>query len=99
MAGRSANVSVRVEPDIKAQAESILSDLGVSASAFINMSYRQVILRQGIPFAVELPAAIKTRDTMTDAEFDKMLQTGLNQAKAGESIPIEQAFDILMQGL
>lgn len=99
MAGRSANVSVRVEPDIKAQAEAILASLGVSASAFINMTYRQVILRQGIPFAVELPATIQTRDTMTDAEFDKMLQTGLNQAKAGESIPVEQAFASLMQGL
>jgi len=39
MVGKSANVSLRVEPDIKTQAEAILSDLGVSASAFINMSY------------------------------------------------------------
>ena len=28
MSGRSANVSVRVEPDIKAQAEAILASLG-----------------------------------------------------------------------
>ena len=57
MSGRSANVSVRVEPDIKAQAEAILASLGVSTSTFVNMAYRQVILRQGIPFAVELPTA------------------------------------------
>jgi len=99
MAGRSANVSVRVEPNIKASAEAILADLGVSASAFINMSYRQGILRQGIPFAVELPAVTKTRDTMIGVEFNKMLQTDLNQVKAGESIPIEQACDSLMQWL
>ena len=73
MSGRSANVSVRVEPDIKAQAEAILASLGVSTSTFVNMAYRQVILRQGIPFAVELPtasAAIKTRDMIADTEFD-----------------------------
>ncbi len=99
MAARSANVNVRVEPDIKEQAEAILERLGVSASAFINMTYRQVILKKGIPFPVELPSGIKTRDTMTDAEFDEMMQRGLEQAKMGEAFPYETAFDELMQGL
>ena len=99
MATRSANVNVRVEPDVKKQAEDILDKLGVSASAFINMTYRQVIMKRGIPFSVELPSGIKTLDTMTDAEFDEMMQTGLEQAKKGESVPYEEAFDRLMEGL
>lgn len=99
MATRSANVNVRVEPDVKKQAEDILEKLGVSASAFINMTYRQVIMKRGIPFSVELPSEIKTLDTMTDAEFDEMMQTGLEQAKKGESVPYEEAFDRLMEGL
>lgn len=99
MAARSANVNVRVEPDVKKQAEDILEKLGVSASAFINMTYRQVIMKRGIPFSVELPSEIKTLDTMTDAEFDEMMQTGLEQAKKGESVPYEEAFDRLMEGL
>lgn len=99
MATRSANVNVRVEPDVKKQAEDILEKLGVSASAFINMTYRQVIMKRGIPFSVELPSGIKTLDTMTDAEFDEMMQTGLEQAKKGESVPYEEAFDRLMEGL
>lgn len=99
MATRSANVNVRVEPDIKAKAEAILDSLGVSASAFINMTYRQVILKKGIPFPVELPSGIKTRDTMTNEEFDEMMQNGLTQAKAGEAVPYEKAFEKLMQGL
>lgn len=99
MAARSANVNVRVEPDVKKQAEDILEKLGVSTSAFINMTYRQVIMKRGIPFSVELPSGIKTLDTMTDAEFDEMMQTGLKQAKKGESVPYEEAFDRLMEGL
>ncbi len=99
MAVRSANVNVRVEPDVKKQAEDILEKLGVSTSAFINMTYRQVIMKRGIPFSVELPSGIKTLDTMTDAEFDEMMQTGLEQAKKGESVPYEEAFDRLMEGL
>lgn len=99
MATRSANVNVRVEPDIKKQAEEILDKLGISASAFINMTYRQVIMKRGIPFSVELPTEIKTLDAMTDDEFDEMMQTGLTQAKSGNSIPYEEAFDQLMKGL
>ena len=99
MAARSANVNVRVEPDVKKQAEDILEKLGVSTSAFINMTYRQVIMKRGIPFSVELPSGIKTLDTMTDAEFDEMMQTGLEQAKKEESVPYEEAFDRLMEGL
>lgn len=38
MATRSANVKVRMEPDIKEQAEAILKKLGVSTLAFINMA-------------------------------------------------------------
>lgn len=99
MATRSANVNVRVEPDIKKQAEDILDKLGVSASAFINMTYRQVIMKRGIPFSVELPKEIKTLDTMTDEKFDVMMETGLAQAKAGDSVPYEKAFGQLMEGL
>ena len=97
MAVRSANVNVRVEPDIKKQAEDILDKLGISVSAFINMTYRQVIMKRGIPFSVELPTEFKTLDTMTDAEFNEIMQKGLEQARYGESIPYEKAFEQLMK--
>lgn len=99
MAARSANVNVRVEPDIKKQAEEILDKLGVSVSAFINMTYRQVIMKRGIPFSVELPPQMKTLDAMTSEEFDEMMQTGLTQAKRGKSVAFEEAFAQLMKGL
>ena len=89
MVAKSANVSVRVEPDIKAQAEAILKQLGISASSFINMTYRQVILKRGIPFAVTIPHSLPTRDSMSDEEFEQMISASLEQAKRGESIPLE----------
>ncbi len=99
MPSRSANISVRVEPEIKEQAEKILDRLGLSASSFINMTYRQVILRNGIPFSVTLPTGIRTRDSMTEDEFDQMMQIGLDQAESGETIPFKQAFDELLRGI
>ena len=56
-------------------------------------------MKRGIPFSVELPSGIKTLDTMTDEEFDEMMQAGLEQAKKEESVPYEEAFDWLMDGL
>lgn len=99
MAVRSANVNVRVEQDIKDQAEEILARLGISTSTFINMTYRQVILKNGIPFPLTVPAEPKTRDTMTNTEFNAMMENGMRQAKAGESIPVDTAFDKILEKL
>ena len=99
MAAKTANVNVRVEAEIKEQAEAILERLGVSASAFINMTYRQVIMHRGIPYDILILTEIQTRDTMTEIEFDSMMERGLAQAKSGDSIPYEEAFESLMKGL
>lgn len=50
MAAKTANVLARVEHDVKEQAETILSALGVTASSVINMLYRQIILTRAFPF-------------------------------------------------
>lgn len=48
-------VSARLDSDIKAQAEQILSKLGLSHSAAISALYSQIVLQQGLPFALRLP--------------------------------------------
>jgi DNA-damage-inducible protein J len=50
MSTKSANLYARIEPDVKEQAESILSALGIPASNAINMFYKQIILQRGLPF-------------------------------------------------
>ena len=47
---KSANLYARIEPEIKEQAEKILSTLGIPASNAINMFYKQIILHRGLPF-------------------------------------------------
>ena len=53
---KTANLYVRIEPDVKEQAESILAALGIPASNAINMFYKQIILQRGLPFEVKMPA-------------------------------------------
>ena len=55
MATRIANVTARVEPDIKAQAEAVMAKLGIPVSTAINMFYREIILWNGLPFRPSVP--------------------------------------------
>ena len=97
MAVKSANVAARVEPEIKEQAEAIMAQLGIPASTAINMFYRQVILWNGMPFRPAIPMnRPKARDEMTKEEYDARMAKGLAQAKAGESVPMDEAFDRLL---
>ena len=96
MATKTANVTARIQPNIKEQAEAILERLGIPVSVFIDMTYRQVIMRDGVPFSLDIPDKLATRDSITQAEFNTMMQTGLAQAKRNDSLSVDEAFNQLM---
>ena len=99
MAGKSANVMARVEPEIKERAESILSGLGIPVSVVINMMYRQIIIKNGIPFSLTLPTAPISAEEMSREQFDAMMEKGLADAKAGNGVPLSDAFSALRSGI
>lgn len=92
MAAKTANVNSRMQSDIKQQAERILERLGIPRSVAIDMYYRQIIAHNGIPFSVTLPAVVPARDEMTKAEFNRMMATGLQQAKDDDSFDVDEVF-------
>ena len=55
MATRTEKIQARIEPDLKAAAESIFKKLGLSSTDAIRLFYKQVELREGLPFPVEIP--------------------------------------------
>ena len=95
MATKTAKVTARIQPNIKEQAEAILERLGIPVSVFIDMTYRQVIMRDGVPFSLDIPDKLATRDSITQAEFNTMMQTGLAQAKRNDSLSVDEAFNQL----
>ena len=81
---RTANVFARVEPEIKEQAERILSQLGIPMSNAIGLFLRQIIMQRGIPFDMKLPARIpQAIGAMSSAEFNVELQKGYDDICAG----------------
>ncbi len=93
MANRTTSLTVRIEPEIKAQAEQILQQLGLSASTAINMFYKQIILRKGVPFDLTLPSSrIFDATDMSKEVFDAELEKGWKSVQEGRTIPAEEAF-------
>lgn len=52
---KSASISMRVNPQIKAEAESICGSLGMTLTEAINIFLHKSILEGGLPFDVRQP--------------------------------------------
>jgi len=52
---KDTNINVRVNSDIKNEAETILNKLGLNLSSAIDLYLAQIIKTRGIPFEVKLP--------------------------------------------
>ncbi|WP_432739236.1 type II toxin-antitoxin system RelB/DinJ family antitoxin [Ligilactobacillus agilis] len=86
MAAKSVNVYARIEPDVKEQAESILSALGIPASNAINLFYKQIILQKGLPFDAKLPATGPVDlSALSEAELSTELEKGYADLQAGRA--------------
>ena len=92
MAIKSSNVTARVEPEVKEQAEAILSSLGIPTSTAINMFYRQIVIHRGLPFAVQFPQhSLINAATFTDSQLDAEVAKGFEDIAAGRKRPFKQA--------
>ncbi len=71
---KSAMVRARIEPDLKDHAEDVFEHLGLSVTQAITMFYKQVAMRNGLPFNVAIPTekTVKTFQA-TDAAQDLVI--------------------------
>lgn len=69
--GKTATIRARVEPRLKSKAEHIFRKLGLTTTQAITLFYKQVDLRNGLPFDLVIPNET-TRRTFnnTDAGRD-----------------------------
>ena len=93
MATKSANLYARIEPDLKEQAESILSSLGIPTSNAITMFYKQIVLQRGLPFEVKLPVAQPLDvSKLTEQQMNAELEKGYTDILAGKTRSAEDVF-------
>lgn len=94
MATKTANLYARIEPDVKEQAENILSALGIPASNAINIYYKQIILHNGLPFDVKIPTTKQPIDVskISADELNQELEKGYQDILAGKTRPANDVF-------
>lgn len=96
---KTATVNVRIQENIKKQAEEILEMIGIPRATAIDMFYRQIILARGIPFPLTIPKTVPIVEDMNEQDFNLMMGTGYTQALRGEAYDIDDVFDELEKEL
>jgi DNA-damage-inducible protein J len=71
---KTAVIRSRIESDLKSDVELILSRLGLTSSDAIQLLFRQIQLRRGIPFDVSLPNALTVK-TLKDSRKGKNVKS------------------------
>ena len=69
---KTAVVHARIEPQTKQKAEGVLRKLGLTPTEAIRIFYRQILLRGGLPFPIEIP--------------NKLMASTLEKSRRGEGI-------------
>ena len=57
----STNINVRIDRDLKAKAQNVLTDLGLDMTTAINVFFNQIVYTQSIPFEIAKQKAKQPR--------------------------------------
>ena len=93
---KSASVNVRINENIKQQAESILEDLGISRAVAIDLFYRQIILHKGLPFDLKLNTPPLSTSDFTPSELEDILSRGVEESNNGNGRSAKEFFTTLL---
>ena len=80
---KTETINTRIEPAIKHKAEKILNKLGLTNAEAIRIFYKQICLREGIPFEIKLPnkdtlsamSDVNNRKTHKASSLDDLLES------------------------
>ncbi len=54
MAGTTTNISIRMDSELKAQADALFNELGMNITTAFNIFVRQALREGGIPFEISI---------------------------------------------
>lgn len=92
---KTSGVYIRVDPEIKKQAESVLGVLGIQLSNAFNLFLNQIILQNGLPFDVKIPEDKKPMvlRKMTEEETKEAIAGGLEDVENGKTRDAKEVLD------
>ena len=88
---KTSALYVRIDTELKENAEDILSQPGISPSSAIQMLYSQIVLKNGMPFEHRLPSKKLTAiGGMTREQLDVELMKGIESIKSGKTCTADE---------
>ena len=69
---KSTFITARIDPELQQETEKVFQELGLSMTQAITLFFKQIKMRQGLPFAVAVQNA-QTRQGIDDALTRKNL--------------------------
>ena len=81
---KTANINLRIEPDVKAQADAVFSSLGISITDAINVFLHASIMEGGFPFQPKHPRY--NRETLMAMQEARDIMAGKVEAKRYSSL-------------
>jgi len=93
--GKTTTLNLRVNPEVKENAENVLSQLGIPMATAIDMYLKQIALVGGIPFSVVLPKTESSvnADVMSVAQIHEKLEKGYADIDKGNVVDAASAFE------
>ena len=77
---KTANINVRIEPEVKQTAESLFGSFGISVTDAINIFLHTSIMEGGFPFAIRQPRF--NAETIAAMQEARDIMSGKIQAKS-----------------
>ena len=74
------NLTIRIDEDIKRDAEALFNKIGLNMSSAINVFFRQAVREQAIPFE------LKAYDNYYNEYNMKRILESIEQAKSGQTV-------------
>ncbi len=84
---KTTTISVRMDAELKNDAENILTFLGLTPSQAINVFYKQITFQNGLPFPIKIPKK-KLNDISINAMEEKDLEEYSDPSELYEELGI-----------
>lgn len=86
---QTTTINVRVDENIKRDVEAVLDKLGINISALVNMTFRQLIMDEALPFQPRVRRKHTSLNEYLEAYHGKDIDTILKEAEERKDKPIE----------
>ncbi|MCL2026631.1 MAG: type II toxin-antitoxin system RelB/DinJ family antitoxin [Leptospirales bacterium] len=92
------NLTIRIDEDLKKEAEKLFSKIGLNMSSAVNVFFRQAVGAQAIPFELKAYDDYKTKieESMRQAEEGKLIPLTLEEMEGLEDMDTDKAREFLL---